>query len=841
MLKKLKKAINILQWLLTIVLISVVLLLIFTAFNPVKSFQVLRVMSGSMEPKIKVGSIVFVQKVKPEILKENDVITYTSLEDSNISITHRLIAIEEKEGKTVFKTQGDANNSEDIDEVSPSQIKGKVVFSLPFLGYLSVWIRKPLGFGLLVILPALLIVISEILNIKKTIEKEVEKKYAKLEKHKKKPPANLLFIFFLIGVGFSQIKATNTFFSDVMLAEGNTFTAARLDFSLSSPPDFSPSPIYPYPSLSNSSSRQISLIQESDLDFQYDFQVSQISGHLGFCQALQLEVQLDGVIQYTGSLFSFNLSPTIVTGGQDDWEFILSFSDDDPDLQMKTCNFEIRFDAWQLNSDGTWGFIDQEIIVNSINSGDWNGPIISNIDITPNPTNISPAITVNLDDNFSNIQSANYSLYYGLPSDPNPPLVLDYDQIALSAQDGAFDSQHEILDFELNINSLADDYYSLYLLAFDIYHNLGSHIPVAFIIDTVPSQTILTTANGKTISETIINGGFELELADWDYQGETTTTSITTVYSNPQSGSSMAQISGPSSGENIWNNQLSQTIEGESKNLSFYYNLATKDYGDNPAFSVKLNNQTILSVDSLTATTPCGPDAWCSGWTQASFDLVSLGISYPFELVFNAGNTDNSLDDSWVYLDEITTNLSFTASSAQVKLDPFDPDPSSGIASSRYSWDGSSWVSYSLNSTINLSDHGVLDQLFALWYHSDDNAGNSEPDQIAYFFFDDTSPDNPTVFTATAISDTQINLDWLAPASPASVYDLRFSINEILSEDDFNLAVKLPDPPPPGAPGSQDVYQVLGLNPGTTYYFALKAGDSVPNWSSFVTASATTP
>lgn len=711
---------------------------------------------------------------------------------------------------------------------------------MPFLGYLSVWIRKPLGFGLLVILPALLIIISEILNIKKTIEKEVEKKYVKLKKHKKNPPANLLFIFFLIGVGFSQIKSTNTFFSDVMLVEGNTFIAARLDFSLSSLADFSPSPIYPYLSLPNSSSRQISLIQDSDLDFQYDLQASQISGHPDFCQALQLEAQLDNVTQYAGSLFSFTLSPIIVTDSQDDWEFVLSFSDDDPDLQMKTCNFEIQFNAWQLNSDGTWGFIDQEIIVNSINSGDWNGPIVSNINITPNPTNISPAITANLDDNFSNIQSANYSLYYGLPSDPSPSLVLNHNQIALSAQDGAFNSQHEILDFELNINSLADDYYSLYLLAFDIYHNLGSHTPVAFIVDTVPPQTILTTTNGETVSETIINGGFELELTDWDYQGEVTALAAN-AYSNPQLGSFMAQIGGPNSGENIWNNQLSQTIEGESKNLSFYYNLATKDYGDNPAFSVKLNNQTILSVDSLTATTPCGLDAWCSGWTQASFDLVSLGISYPFELVFNAGNTDNSFDDSWVYLDEITTNLSFTASSAQVKLNPFDPDPSSGIASSRYSWDGSSWVSYSLNTTINFSDHGILNQLFALWYHSDDNAGNSELDQIAYFLFDDTSPDSPAIFTATAISDTQINLDWLAPTSSASVYDLRFSINEIFNEDDFNLAIKLPDPPPPGAPGSQDIYQVLGLNTDTIYYFALKAGDPVPNWSNFVTTSATTP
>ncbi len=182
-----------------------------------------------MEPKIKVGSVVFVRGVKPEILKEDDVITYASLEDPNISVTHRLTAIEEKEGKTVFKTRGDANNSGDIAEISPSQIKGKVIFSLPFLGYLSVWIRKPLGFGLLVILPALLIIVSEILNIKKTIEKEVEKKYAKHEKHKKSKPINLLFIFFLLGISLFQIKPTNAYFSDVVVVEGNTFSMGWWD------------------------------------------------------------------------------------------------------------------------------------------------------------------------------------------------------------------------------------------------------------------------------------------------------------------------------------------------------------------------------------------------------------------------------------------------------------------------------------------------------------------------------------------------------------------------------------------------------------------------------------
>jgi len=234
--KKLKKLVNIFQWLLTAVLVLVVLLLIFTAFNPVKAFQVFRVMSGSMEPKIKVGSVVFVQRVNPEILKESDIITYTSLENSDISVTHRLIAIEEKEGQTVFKTRGDANNSDDITETLPGQIKGKVVFSLPFLGYLSVWIRKPWGFGLLVILPAILIIISEILNIKKAIEKEVEKKYTEQGKHPKNKPINLLLIF-LLGIGLFQIKPTNAYFSDVIVVGGNTFSMAD---SWPSPPPTPP-------------------------------------------------------------------------------------------------------------------------------------------------------------------------------------------------------------------------------------------------------------------------------------------------------------------------------------------------------------------------------------------------------------------------------------------------------------------------------------------------------------------------------------------------------------------------------------------------------------------------
>ena len=221
----LKKVISIFQWLLTIVLVSVVLLLIFTALDPVKSFRVLRVMSGSMEPAIHVGSVVFVQKVNPETLRKGDVITFASADDPTISITHRLAEIENSGGNTVFKTKGDANSIEDSTEISSSQIKGKVLFSLPFLGYLSVWIKQPLGFGLLVILPAILIIISEIFSIKKSIEKEVEKKYEESEKQRQSKSAGTLIMLCLLGIGFLQIKSTNAYLSDTAVITGTTFSA----------------------------------------------------------------------------------------------------------------------------------------------------------------------------------------------------------------------------------------------------------------------------------------------------------------------------------------------------------------------------------------------------------------------------------------------------------------------------------------------------------------------------------------------------------------------------------------------------------------------------------------
>jgi signal peptidase len=96
-------------------------------------FEVLVVQSGSMEPDYPTGSIIYIQDVDPAELKQWDVITY-QLTDTTLS-THRIIEIVDVDGQTMFRTKGDANDSPDEGYVAPSQVVGKPLFAIPYLGF----------------------------------------------------------------------------------------------------------------------------------------------------------------------------------------------------------------------------------------------------------------------------------------------------------------------------------------------------------------------------------------------------------------------------------------------------------------------------------------------------------------------------------------------------------------------------------------------------------------------------------------------------------------------------------------------------------------------------------
>lgn len=122
------------------------------------------VYTGSMNPAIPVGSIVVIKPVDPETLKINDIICFKLSEPP--SITHRIANIT-SEG---FLTKGDAN--EDIDQwtVKKESVIGKVILTVPYFGYIGYFVRTPIGFILLIIIPASLIIILEIRHIIKELK-----------------------------------------------------------------------------------------------------------------------------------------------------------------------------------------------------------------------------------------------------------------------------------------------------------------------------------------------------------------------------------------------------------------------------------------------------------------------------------------------------------------------------------------------------------------------------------------------------------------------------------------------------------------------------------------------
>ena len=104
-------------------------------------YQPVAVMSGSMSPTFNRGDAVIVNKLtkqEKDELKKGDIIQFIS---GSKYVVHRIYKVTNDEyGNKVFMTKGDHNNAPDTDVVSLDNVIGKVSFSVPFIGYPSVWL-----------------------------------------------------------------------------------------------------------------------------------------------------------------------------------------------------------------------------------------------------------------------------------------------------------------------------------------------------------------------------------------------------------------------------------------------------------------------------------------------------------------------------------------------------------------------------------------------------------------------------------------------------------------------------------------------------------------------------
>ena len=168
----LKKVINRITTVYLIIVVIVSILLVGVRLVGIEPFTVL---SGSMEPTYHVGSIIYVVDVKPEELKNNDCVTYV-IEGGTV-VTHRIVDVvpdEDNPSIVRFRTKGDANDIEDGTLLSPLNVLGKPIFTIPYLGYVASVVQKPQGIVLIVGICVMLLLISYISDAIASLKKEEE-------------------------------------------------------------------------------------------------------------------------------------------------------------------------------------------------------------------------------------------------------------------------------------------------------------------------------------------------------------------------------------------------------------------------------------------------------------------------------------------------------------------------------------------------------------------------------------------------------------------------------------------------------------------------------------------
>jgi signal peptidase len=138
-----------------IALLSIILSLLLLSIGPrfigLSSFIIY---SGSMEPKIHKGSIAIGKPTTAADLKVGDVVAFQT-RTSTAPTIHRIYAIQKEAGQLLVTTKGDANESVDPNVIVVREGGSRIVYSIPYVGYLVELPRTYLGPRVAFMLPAM--------------------------------------------------------------------------------------------------------------------------------------------------------------------------------------------------------------------------------------------------------------------------------------------------------------------------------------------------------------------------------------------------------------------------------------------------------------------------------------------------------------------------------------------------------------------------------------------------------------------------------------------------------------------------------------------------------------
>ena len=97
-------------------------------------YQIYHITSGSMEPEIPTGSIIFAREVDPAQLQPKDVLVFYGGQGADATVTHRVVENLREDRKLI--TKGDANAGNDVLPVPYQNVLGRMELSVPELGFM---------------------------------------------------------------------------------------------------------------------------------------------------------------------------------------------------------------------------------------------------------------------------------------------------------------------------------------------------------------------------------------------------------------------------------------------------------------------------------------------------------------------------------------------------------------------------------------------------------------------------------------------------------------------------------------------------------------------------------
>ena len=141
------------------------------------------IISPSMVPTINVLDAVVSVRPDTDKVSSGDIITFDSGDAryKGLTVTHRVLKADGVGDERIFNTKGDNNTTPDATTVGAKNVLGKVVFIIPFLGYLQFFLTKYYGWILLVVLPCVGMIMYDVYKLSNAIKRSKVTKNVKFK------------------------------------------------------------------------------------------------------------------------------------------------------------------------------------------------------------------------------------------------------------------------------------------------------------------------------------------------------------------------------------------------------------------------------------------------------------------------------------------------------------------------------------------------------------------------------------------------------------------------------------------------------------------------------------